>query len=483
MSIFKMFFEVVVAFYKPIGLSLENEMDSTQGGCHTRNGKGLRYDEHEYCASSYTHGRCCLDDDVRNIGIAHDTGPSVFLWRNVGAKIGIEHADDVLWCTRSRCSGVYRLGLVYLVRTPWCRGGFAHPFEFFGLHNAVITDDGNIVDGSHGYANVIDIGFQLTFAAIATALISGAIAERVKFGTWLTFVGLWVTLVYCPLVFMVWNDGLLSAASEGIAAHLFGTHDGRAAIAPIDFAGGSVIEVSSGVSGLVLALVVGKRRSFLRSPQRPHNLPMVMLGAALLWFAWLGFNGGSAFGVNGTAALAWMNTTAAGAAGLLGWLGAERIRDGHATSLGAASGVVAGLVAITPVAGALTPVTSLLMGAIAGVLSAFAVDWKYRLRYDDTLDVVGVHLVSGLWGLIVTGLLAHGQGLLTGGGIDGFKLVIVQMILAIVSLAFVGTMTIIIALALRFTMGWRVDRETEATGIDAAVHAETAYDNAGSEFR
>lgn len=201
---------------------------------------------------------------------------------------------------------------------------------------------------------------------------------------------------------------------------------------------------------------------------------MVMLGAALLWFAWLGFNGGSAFGANGTAALAWMNTTAAGAAGLLGWLGAERIRDGHATSLGAASGVVAGLVAITPAAGALTPVTSLLTGAIAGVLSAFAVDWKYRLRYDDTLDVVGVHLVSGLWSLISTGLLAHGQGLLTGGGIDGFKLVIVQMILAIVSLAFVGTMTVIIALALRFTMGWRVDCETEATGIDAVVRAETA---------
>ncbi|MEL6050322.1 ammonium transporter [Corynebacterium rouxii] len=362
-------------------------------------------------------------------------------------------------------------------------GVFANPFEFFGLHNAVITDDGNIVDGSHGYANAIDIGFQLTFAAIATALISGAIAERVKFGTWLTFVGLWVTLVYCPLVFMVWNDGLLSAAPEGIAAHLFGSHDGRAAIVPIDFAGGSVIEVSSGVSGLVLALVVGKRRSFLRSPQRPHNLPMVMLGAALLWFAWLGFNGGSAFGANGTAALAWMNTTAAGAAGLLGWLGAEHIRDGHATSLGAASGVVAGLVAITPAAGALTPVTSLIMGAIAGVLSAYAVDWKYRLGYDDTLDVVGVHLVSGLWGLIGTGLFAHGQGLLTGGGVDGFKLVIVQMILAIVSLAFVGTMTIIIAVVLLFTMGWRVDRETEATGIDAAVHAETAYDNAGSEFR
>ncbi|CAB0557533.1 ammonium transporter [Corynebacterium diphtheriae] len=200
-------------------------------------------------------------------------------------------------------------------------GVFAHTFEFFGLHNAVITDDRNIVDGSHGCANVIDIGFQLTFAAIATALISGANAERVKFGTWLTFVGLWVTLVYCPLVCMVWNDDLLSAASEDIAAHLFGTHDGRAAIAPIDFAGGSVIEVSSGVSGVVLALVVGKRRSFLRSPQRPHNFPMVMLGAALLWFAWLSFNGGSAFGANGTAALAWMNTTAAGVAELLGLIG------------------------------------------------------------------------------------------------------------------------------------------------------------------
>ncbi|WP_235697532.1 hypothetical protein [Corynebacterium diphtheriae] len=143
----------------------------------------------------------------------------------------------------------------------------------------------------------------------------------IDIGFQLTFVSLWVTLVYCPLVFMVWNDGLLSAASEGIAAHLFGTYDGRAAIAPIDIAGVSVIEVSSGVSGLVLALIVGKRRSFLRSPQRPHNLPMVMLGAALLWFAWLGFNGGSVFGANGTAALAWMNTTAAGVAELLGLIG------------------------------------------------------------------------------------------------------------------------------------------------------------------
>lgn len=201
---------------------------------------------------------------------------------------------------------------------------------------------------------------------------------------------------------MVWGGGWLGEGEHSLAASLFGTvmEDGEkvAAIAPIDFAGGTVIHINAGVAGLVLALIIGRSQSFMKQTDRPHNIPLVMLGAALLWFGWFGFNGGSAFGANGTAALACLNTVAAVCAAMLGWITIEKLRDGHVTSLGAASGIVAGLVAITPAAGDLNPMTSMITGVVGGVLAAFSVGLKYRFKFDDSLDVVGLHLAAGLWG-------------------------------------------------------------------------------------
>src|SRR5690554_2064050 len=240
-------------------------------------------------------------------------------------------------------------------------GVFANPLEMFGLQGGAILDDAGefVVDG--GLPVIVDVGFQVTFAIITTALISGALAERVKFGTWMVFTGLWVTLAYFPMAHMVWGGGLLSG--DGPFASI---------AEPVDFAGGTVVHINAGVAALVLALVIGKRRGFGREPSRPHNLPFVMLGAALLWFGWFGFNAGSAYAADGLAGLAWVNTTTCAAAAILGWLLVERLRDGHAISLGAASGIVAGLVAITPAAGALSPVGAIVLGLLAGGLCALA---------------------------------------------------------------------------------------------------------------
>lgn len=361
-------------------------------------------------------------------------------------------------------------------------GIFDNPFSLFGLSQLLETReiDGtelSVIGGFGTVPAIVWVGFQLTFAVITVALISGALAERVKFGTWLVFSGLWVTLVYFPLAHMVWGDGLLSGNERGFASWLFGTttaDDGSvsATVAPIDFAGGTVVHINAGMAALVLAIIVGRRRGFGKTAFRPHNIPWVMLGAALLWFGWFGFNVGSEGAADATAGLVWVNTTAATAAAMLGWLLVERIRDGHPTSVGAASGIVAGLVAITPACGALSPVGSLILGAIAGALSALAVSLKYKFGYDDSLDVVGVHLVAGLWGTVAIGLFATETGLFYGGGIQQL---IVQIVIAVVATAFTAVMTAIIALALK-PMGWRVTDEDEATGIDETEHAETAYE-------
>ncbi|TNC16759.1 ammonium transporter [Georgenia sp. 311] len=343
-------------------------------------------------------------------------------------------------------------------------GIFANPLEMFGLQGAILDDAGEFVmDG--GLPVIVDVGFQVTFAIITTALISGALAERVKFGTWMVFAGLWVTLAYFPMAHMVWGGGLLSG--DGPFASIAD---------PIDFAGGTVVHINAGVAALVLALVVGKRRGFGREPSRPHNLPFVMLGAALLWFGWFGFNAGSAYAADGLAGLAWVNTTTCTAAAILGWLVVEKLRDGHATSLGAASGIVAGLVAITPAAGSLSPVGSIALGLVAGGLCAMAVSLKYRLGFDDSLDVVGVHLVGGLVGTVMIGFLATDGGLFYGGGLN---LLAVQVIIAVVAILFSGVVTLVIGLALKATLGWRVSDEVEAGGIDSAVHGESAYEGLG----
>jgi Amt family ammonium transporter len=355
-------------------------------------------------------------------------------------------------------------------------GLFGNPFDQFGLSGAIWDENGEYLIDGFGVPVIVGVAFQVTFAIITVALVSGAIADRVKFGTWVAFTALFATLSYFPLAHMVWGGGALSGSENGIAAMLFGTTDGAATVAPIDFAGGTVVHINAGIAGLVLALIVGRRRGFGKEPMRPHNLLFVMLGAALLWFGWFGFNAGSAFTADGTAGLAWVNTTAATAAAMIGWLITEKIRDGHATSLGAASGVVAGLVAITPAAGALRPVTSIVLGLVAGALCALAVGLKYRFGFDDSLDVVGVHLVGGLVGTIGIGFLAAEGGLFFG---DGVKLLVVQVVIALLALIFSGSVTTVIGLILKATMGWRVSEEAEVGGIDLAVHGETGYETLG----
>ncbi|MGE2835649.1 ammonium transporter [Mycobacterium sp. SMC-4] len=357
-------------------------------------------------------------------------------------------------------------------------GIFDNPFALFGLSQLTEVRELNGVDTfvSGGFGTVpaiVWVAFQLTFAVITVALISGAVAERMKFGTWLAFGGIWVTLVYFPLAHMVWGGGLLSGSESGIAAMLFGVDDeGVANVSPIDFAGGTVVHINAGMAALVLAILIGKRTGFGRTPFRPHNIPFVMLGAALLWFGWFGFNVGSEGAADMLAGAVWVNTTAATAAAMLGWLLVEKIRHGHATSVGAASGIVAGLVAITPACGSLSAIGSLILGAVAGVLAALAISMKYKLGYDDSLDVVGVHLVAGLWGTVGIGFLATETGLFYGGGIQQL---IVQIVIAAVAVVFTGVMTAIIAFIVK-PLGWRVSKDDEDTGIDETEHAETAYE-------
>lgn len=333
--------------------------------------------------------------------------------------------------------------------------------------------------------NAVNVLFQMTFAMIATAIISGSLANRVKIHTWLIFTAVWVVLVYAPMAHMVWGGGLLGEGANSLSAWLFGTHmegaEAVANIAPIDFAGGTVIHINAGVAGLVLALIIGKSQSFMKEPDTPHNLPLVMLGAALLWFGWFGFNGGSAMAADGSAALVCLNTCVAVCAAMLGWMVSERIRTGYVTSLGTASGVVAGLVVITPGAGDISPLTSMLAGVVGGVLASYSISLKYRLGFDDSLDVVGLHLAAGLWGTIAPGLFASGRGLLTGGGVDGAKLLVVQVLIAVIAAVFGAVLTAVIALLLKHTLGWRISAEEENAGIDVTHHRERAYHTVADE--
>jgi Amt family ammonium transporter len=314
------------------------------------------------------------------------------------------------------------------------------------------------------------VAFQLMFAIITVALISGAVAERLKFGGWLLFVALWVTVVYFPVAHWVFAFDGVTAESGGWIANK---------LKAIDFAGGTAVHINSGTAGLVLALILGKRLGWPKSPMRPHNLPFVMLGAGLLWFGWYGFNAGSAVGSNGIAGATFITTTIATGTAMLGWLITERIRDGKATSLGAASGIVAGLVAITPSCSSVNVVGSIVVGLSAGVLCALAVGLKYKLGYDDSLDVVGVHLVGGLVGTLLVGLVAAPEapaavaGLFYGGGVDQLWR---QAVGAGAVLLYSAVGTAIVALIVKYTIGLRLTEEDESSGIDEAEHAETGYD-------
>jgi Amt family ammonium transporter len=350
-------------------------------------------------------------------------------------------------------------------------GLLGNPAEFLGL--AGLMEDTTSTAG--GLPAMAFVGFQAVFAILTVALISGAVADRMKFSSWMLFAGVWATLVYFPVAHWVFDFTLTD--DDGTVTHTGGwiAND----LAALDFAGGTAVHINAGVAALVLALVLGKRRGFGREAMRPHNLPTVMLGAGLLWFGWFGFNAGSALGANNTASVVWVNTLVATCAAILGWLLTERFRDGHATSLGGASGAVAGLVAITPACHSLSPFGSIVLGLVAGVLCALAVGLKYRFGYDDSLDVVGVHLVGGLVGTIGVGFLATANapagvdGLFFGGGVDQL---LRQLAGAAGVLVYSAVVTAVIALAIKAVMGLRVSDEDEAGGIDQAEHAEAGYD-------
>ena len=308
------------------------------------------------------------------------------------------------------------------------------------------------------------IAFQGIFAAITVALISGSIADRAKFGAWMVFAGIWATLVYFPVAHWVFAFDDFVAKTGGWIANDLGA---------LDFAGGTAVHINAGAAGLALALILGKRVGFGKIPMRPHSLPLVMLGAALLWFGWFGFNAGSAVASNGTAGLALLNTIGATTAALLSWLLVEKIRDGHATSLGAASGVVAGLVAITPACAAVNASGALIIGAVAGALCALSVGLKFKLGYDDSLDVVAVHLVGGIVGTIMIGFVGVDVGLFNGGGTEQ---VVKQAIGAGAVLAYSFIATLIIGKIVDLTIGFRITNDQELAGIDVAIHAERAYE-------
>jgi Amt family ammonium transporter len=372
------------------------------------------------------------------------------------------------------------MGAVFLVGILWVLYGYSMTFgtdvgngllgsltEFAGL-SSLMADDPEAV-----YPAMAFVAFQAMFASITVALIAGAIADRVKFGTWMVFAGIWATLVYFPVAHWVWSAG--GWIFEGLGP-LRGTP-------AIDFAGGTAVHINAGAAGLALALVVGRRLGWPKTPMKPHNLTLVMIGAAMLWFGWFGFNAGSALAANNTAAVVFMNTFIATCAAAIGWLLTEKIRDGHATSLGAASGIVAGLVAITPACSSVSPVGAIILGLVAGVACALAVGLKYRFGYDDSLDVVGVHLVGGLVGTLLIGFLATEaapagvNGLFYGGGLTQFWS---QLIAAVTVMVYSFVVAGIIALVIHKTVGMRIPEEDEVGGIDLTTHAETAYELAES---
>ncbi len=364
-------------------------------------------------------------------------------------------------------------GALALVFTLWIIFGFSLVFGDSVGGRGLIGDGSEFfllkgLDNSAALIGTIPaavfIAFQGIFAAITVALISGAIADRAKFGAWMFFAGLWATLVYFPVAHWVFAFDEFVAETGGWIANDLGA---------IDFAGGTAVHINAGAAGLALAIVLGKRIGFGKSPMRPHNLPLVMLGAALLWFGWFGFNAGSAVASNGTAGLALLNTIGATVAAVLAWLLVEKIRDGHATSLGAASGVVAGLVAITPACAAVGASGALAIGFVAGIVCALSVGLKFKFGFDDSLDVVAVHLVGGIIGTMMIGLVGVDVGLFDGGGTEQRGK---QAIGVVAVFAYSFILSLILAKIVDLIMGFRISEAEEISGIDLVIHAERGYE-------
>ena len=346
----------------------------------------------------------------------------------------------------------------------WALGAFSIaqvPFEndFIGSFDAAFMR--TLTIGDDGGGALITMIFLGMFAVITPALISGAVADRMKFSAWAIFAPAWLILVFCPVFKWVYGGWLGQRGS-------------------LDFAGGTAIHVNAGIAALAAVLVLGKRKGWPHEGHPPHSMPLVMIGTGILWFGWFGFNAGSALAANGTAIQAFANTFFAAASAGLAWAVVEKLRDGHFTNLGAASGIVAGLVAITPGAGFVAGMSPIYIGLVAGVASCFAVGLKTKAGYDDALDVVGVHFVGGLVGSLLIGFFAEPEffggefmaGIFHGGGA---KLLGEQALANGVTIVYSFIMTTLIMLALKATIGVRVSEEVESSGLDLAEHAETAY--------
>jgi Amt family ammonium transporter len=343
-------------------------------------------------------------------------------------------------------------------------GGWIGNFDFAFLHDVGLGKSDVPFFEFLTIPFVLFCAFQMTFAIITPALITGASADRLKFSAYGVFIAVWLVLVYGPVAHWVFAGGWL------------------AEMGALDFAGGAVVHINAGAAALALVLILGRRRGYPDTSMPPHNLPMTMIGTGILWFGWAGFNAGSALAANGVAAVALMNTFLAASAAMLGWLVVERIKEGKATTLGAASGAVAGLVAITPCAGFVGGMAPVYIGAFAGVVCCLALALKKMGGFDDSLDVVAVHLVGGLVGSILLGFFADSavnsavvnEGVFLGGG---FELLKDQVVASLVTLVFSFVVTIVIATAIHRTMGLRVDEADEDLGLDLSQHAETAYAN------
>jgi ammonium transporter, Amt family len=364
----------------------------------------------------------------------------------------------------------FELAFGYKASSPWYGA-----ISFSGLGGVVndFTNNG----GLYPIPVLVFAAFQLMFAIITPALISGAIADRAKFTSWAVFVAIWSTLVYFPVAHWVFAFG--NKVGDTITGTGFLAGKGLE-----DFAGGTAVHINAGAAGLALAIVLGKRAGWRKESMRPHSLPLVMLGSGLLWFGWFGFNAGSALAANGIAALALINTQVATAAALAGWLLVEKIRQGHPTSLGASSGAVAGLVAITPACAFVAPWAAVVIGLFAGIFCSLATGLKYRFNVDDSLDVVGVHLVGGIWGSLAIGLF--GASAVNSIGLDGvfygggFSLLGKQTIGVALVAVYSFVATLIIGYAIEKTIGFRVTKDAEVSGIDLNEHAETAYEMTSS---
>ncbi|BCJ42486.1 ammonium transporter [Actinoplanes ianthinogenes] len=367
---------------------------------------------------------------------------------------------------------IYGFTLAFGVNSSAGLNNFLGNFDYLGTPVGKITEEWLFFGANTGIPTYAFLVFQMMFAIITVALISGSVSDRMKFGGWVLFAIAWFTIVYVPVAHWVWGGGFIGAK-----------------IRALDFAGGTAVHINAGAAALALALVLGKRVGWPKENMRPHNVPFVALGAGLLWFGWFGFNAGSELTVDGTTVFAFINTQVATAAALVGWVIVEWLRDGKPTLVGASSGAIAGLVAITPACGFIAPLPAAILGIVAGAVCALAVGLKYKLGYDDSLDVVGVHFVGGWLGSLAIGFFATdavnsgitdpkilnaSNGLFYGGGATQLgRQFLGSLSVTVYSFAIAA----ILALILKAIKLHRISAEAEVGGIDIADHGETAYEN------